>query len=49
MRKKDDWFLNHISQDDFDTNVMFFQYVQSGIYFLASVYVLFDRDVWYAL
>ena len=29
--RKNDWFLNRISHDDFDTNVMFFQYVQSFI------------------
>ena len=29
--KKIDWFLNGISHDDFDTNVMLFQYVQSFI------------------
>ena len=28
IRKKIDWFLNGISHDDFDSNVMFFQYVQ---------------------
>ena len=27
IRKKNDWFLNGISHDDFDTNVVFFQYV----------------------
>ena len=30
-RKKVDWFLTCISHDDFDTNVTFFQYVQSFI------------------
>ena len=29
--KKIDWFLNGISHYDFDTNVMFFHYVQSFI------------------
>ena len=31
IRKKIDWFLNSISHDDFDTNVMFLQHVQSYI------------------
>ena len=30
-KKKIDWFLTGISQDDFDPNVMFFQFVQSFI------------------
>ena len=30
-KEKVDWFLNGISHDDLDTNVMFFQYVQSFI------------------
>ena len=47
-KKKIDWFLNGISHDDFDTNVMFFQLFPLPTVFVnvySFVYVLFNRHV----
>ena len=52
IRKKIDWFLNGISHDDFDTNVVFFSASNHlvpcptvSVNFCSFVYVLFDRRV----
>ena len=47
-KKKIDWFLNGISHDDFDTNVMFFFFLSLPtvfVNFYSFVYVLFNRHV----
>ena len=38
-KKKNDWFLNGISHDDFDNNVMFFS-MRPIIYFLVQPFLL---------